>query len=225
MSIKAFFLEPTGEQRVYLRTYQDCMRSGQPCPGRSYHDARVLVGTRPEQKLGDGCIAALSKEDYPPEHWPVTCGCGYRFSDQAVRQVFTESLYRRSDSGEVCTLREAPEGAIWDAWWCCTPDRMGADGRCLVAKVPGGHEWMIDGRASNCDSPCRHCVRPYHQHSPKPDDCPGYEDARPHKCWVREGTPPLLTVGKNGITCGAGAGSILTPNWHGFLRNGIFCTA
>jgi hypothetical protein len=29
-----------------------------------------------------------------------------------------------------------------------------------------------------------------------------------------------LTVDKNGDTCAAGAGSILTPAWHGFLRNG-----
>lgn len=27
-------------------------------------------------------------------------------------------------------------------------------------------------------------------------------------------------VAKNGLTCAAGAGSIATPNWHGYLRHG-----
>ena len=50
-----------------------------------------------------------------------------------------------------------------------------------------------------------------------------YEDARPHKCWVRHGDPRtgIVTVDKNGVTCGAGAGSIATRGWHGFLREGM----
>jgi hypothetical protein len=46
-----------------------------------------------------------------------------------------------------------------------------------------------------------------------------------HRCWVRHGNPPMITVDKNGPTCGAGAGSILSGNWHGFLRNGELVTA
>jgi len=30
----------------------------------------------------------------------------------------------------------------------------------------------------------------------------------------------VFTVDKNGDACAAGAGSILTPTWHGFLQNG-----
>ena len=43
-----------------------------------------------------------------------------------------------------------------------------------------------------------------------------------HKCWVRHGRPEdgTLHVDKNGKTCAAGAGSILTSKWHGFLHNG-----
>jgi hypothetical protein len=37
---------------------------------------------------------------------------------------------------------------------------------------------------------------------------------------VRHGTPPDVTVDKNGLTCNAGGGSIQVPGWHGFLRNG-----
>jgi hypothetical protein len=57
---------------------------------------------------------------------------------------------------------------------------------------------MIDSRASNCTLP----------------------NDREHKCWIRHGTPPDLTVDKNGKTCAAGAGSIQLGNYHGFLRNG-----
>lgn len=59
---------------------------------------------------------------------------------------------------------------------------------------------MIDGRASNCTMP----------------------DDNVHKCWVRHGRPEdgTLHVDKNGNTCAAGAGSIATPNFHGFLHNG-----
>jgi hypothetical protein len=78
----------------------------------------------------------------------------------------------------------------------------GPDGKFLIAVCPGGHHWHIDGKASNCT---------------KPSD-------EVHKCWIRHGEPPNLTVDKNGDTCAAGAGSIQTPNWHGFLRNGVFTT-
>ena len=44
-----------------------------------------------------------------------------------------------------------------------------------------------------------------------------------HRCWVRHGRPEdgTLHVDKNGQTCAAGAGSIQTHNWHGFLHNGV----
>jgi hypothetical protein len=60
----------------------------------------------------------------------------------------------------------------------------------------------------------------YHSH--RHDMCAGYEDARPHKCWIRHGKAPLITVDKNGVTCGAGTGSIAAGDYHGFLRNGEF---
>jgi hypothetical protein len=53
-------------------------------------------------------------------------------------------------------------------------------------------------------------------------NCTDREDALKggHKCWVRHGDAPLITVDKNGKTCGAGGGSILSGSYHGFLRNG-----
>jgi hypothetical protein len=70
----------------------------------------------------------------------------------------------------------------------------------LMAVTPDGHWWDIDGRASNCSN---------------------RSDKR-HRCWVRHGEPPHITVDKAGLTCSAGAGSIQTDQWHGFLSNGVF---
>lgn len=74
------------------------------------------------------------------------------------------------------------------------------DGRHLMATCPNGDVWDIDGRASNCTMP----------------------EERTHRCWVRHGEPPDITVDKNGHTCSAGAGSIATGDYHGFLQNGSF---
>lgn len=75
----------------------------------------------------------------------------------------------------------------------------GADGRCLAVILPNGREWMIDAEASNCTR----------------------KGDRTHKCWVRHGEPPNITVGKDGETCDAGAGSIMAGDYHGFLRDGV----
>lgn len=64
-------------------------------------------------------------------------------------------------------------------------------------------EWDIDSRASNCTM----------------------REDNVHRCWVREGEPPIVTVGKRGRTCAAGAGSIAVTGFHGFLRNGQIVAA
>ncbi len=97
--------------------------------------------------------------------------------------------------GQRVLIREIPPGGMWRAdWW---PGKGPDDGAALMVQTPGG-EWMIDGQASNCD---------------RPND--------PHFCWVRHGVPPDVTVDKVGDTCGAGASSVLTGTYHGFLRAGF----
>lgn len=73
------------------------------------------------------------------------------------------------------------------------------EGPQLTVVCPNGAEWTIDSRASNC-------TLPY-----------DYE----HRCWVRHGDPPNVTVDKNGLTCAAGGGSIQAGDYHGFLQNGV----
>jgi len=82
-------------------------------------------------------------------------------------------------------------GKCFAGWTNC-------DGRHLHVVLPNGATWNIDGRASNCTLP----------------------NDTEHRCWVRHGEPPNITVDKAGHTCAAGAGSILSGDYHGFLRNG-----
>lgn len=85
----------------------------------------------------------------------------------------------------------------WGEW--CPGGWTNCDGQHLHAILPNGLGWDIDGRASNCTLP----------------------DDTTHRCWVRDGTPPNVTAGKAGHTCSAGAGSILSGDYHGFLRGGV----
>lgn len=159
--IVCFFLEPTEEATVRMRRFGrfgDC--------GRGYHDASVTIGTC-HFPLGN----ALNGEgtdivDRGDPRWPTTCErCGALFAEDHDRQLFKARLYRRSDTGELTTLREAPPGAMWFADWMRDAHRYnrGPDGHVLVVMTPAG-EWCVDGAANNG---------------------PG---------WTREGTPPNVTA-------------------------------
>lgn len=111
-------------------------------------------------------------------------------------------------------------GAVYEwsheSWGSCDWDNC--DGTHVTVILPTGDDWCPDRRASNCG---------------RPDD-------RTHRCWVRHGPLDRMTVDKNGDTCAAGAGSILTheskvtdldgtvhilrASWHGFLRDGVLTT-
>ena len=217
--IKCFFLVPSDKERVSLRRYSS---SDAKCPAnQSYHNAEFFIGDGPLQSA----IGMYAEQ--PPRNdarWPRKCqSCDYEFSLEDQFQIFRRTLYYRADTGALLTLNEAPAGAMWFADWMGERWR-GPDGHCLAVRVPRNHDWLVDGYASNCDSPCANCGRPRHScpniSAQGERDCPGYIDARPHKCWVRHGVPPEITADKNGITCGAGAGSIQTAEWHGYLRGG-----
>lgn len=192
--IKVFFIEPAGRQRASLRRYHDSQMRCE-ASGCGYHNAHVPIEDLPE---GDPSVSFRDAAEARAwdSRWPTHCACGYEFADTDHWQHFALTLYRRPDTGEEMTLRDAPVGACWDATW---DRRKGPDGRSLWVKTPGG-EWMIDGRASNCTMP----------------------DDKEHRCWVRHGRPEdgTLHVDKNGHTCAAGAGSIIAGSYHGFLHNG-----
>jgi hypothetical protein len=204
---------------VSLRRY----RNEGPCPlmpgEHSYHNASVLIGTQPAVRDAKGYLHADGNlSDYPQEHpaWPTTCGCGEPFTETDKWQVQRQGLYRRSDTGEVTTLQEAPAGAMWNAWWLPS-GYAGPDGQRLVVKCPGGGEWQIDGVANNCTIHPASGPRTVLPYDPDPAS-----DPNAHRCWIRHGEPPNITVDKAGHTCGAGGGSIQTCNYHGFLTGGVF---
>jgi hypothetical protein len=232
--LACFFLEPILSARRSLRRFTYSSDSGvAKCSTAWGHDASVVIDEVAIGRRADGIWDFLGTDSVEPfladPRWPERCRhCGFVFGSVGEFQVFLEPMYRRTDTGELFTLRAAPPGAIWNADWLAKYDEWrGPDGRSLVCRCPDGHDWTIDSRASNCDSPCATCRAPYHQHykTPAQVPCLKFVDSRPHKCWIRHGEPPALTVDKAGVTCGAGAGSIQTPKWHGFLRGGFLVVA
>lgn len=223
--IRCFLLTKTDQAEVSLRRYVYSSQAKCDASCMGYHNASVVIGRR--QVLPDDSHGDNHTRDDP--RWPTHCACGYAFQPHDEWQCNPHVLYRRGDTGELVTIRNAPVGALWFAGYFTGTDHCAVDGRALMVRLPGGHDWNVDGRARNCDSPCARCNRPYNAHASsrcdeamgfQPDGSNSYSDARPHKCWIRHGEPPDVNVDKAGVTCGAGAGSIMVPGYHGFLRNG-----
>jgi hypothetical protein len=202
--IKVFFIEPTGMIDRRLRRY--CEAS---CPVTGWiHNAEVPFDVVPEPVKG------LPWDEPQPSHddprWPKTCVCGYAFTPEDERHVLGDRIYRRIDTGQEMRLRDAPIGAMWYGDWRLKYGSgiAGPDGHVLYVRCPdpntpplNAHDWCVDDE-------CRNCTR---------------KGDRTHKCWCRHGDPRTgnVHVDKVGNTCSAGAGSILTDHWHGFLHNGF----
>lgn len=224
--IRCVFLEPSTRCEESLRRFT---MGADKCPATGgHHKAEAAIGRRRARASDASRVEQGGGDD---ARWPTHCACGYAFTAGDAWQRNTHRLYRPSDGGALVTLRDAPTGAMWWATWLeGNAAYTGRDGRALTVRCPGRHDWLVDARASNCDSPCTRCGKPYHAHAgglcnPKdgyPEDGSNhYSDTRPlHKCWCRHGEPPDVHVDKVGETCGAGAGSIAYPGWHGFLHHG-----
>lgn len=201
MSIRCVFyaLDRNADAR-WLRRYN---ADDKKCTGEmGYHNAQVRIEDgNPDYHLDErGRLRRVAIGDTHPHddvRWPTHCICGYEFQEKDRWQLFRDSLFRNTETGELIPQRELPVGAMWYAPWLDGAEYCGPDGHSLWVKTPGG-DWCIDSRASNCTLPNDH----------------------EHKCWIRHGTPPNITVDKNGKTCAAGAGSIMAGNYHGFLREG-----
>lgn len=237
---RTFWLEPlAGEYRHELRRYAigGASRCTANCLG--YHDASAVLGDVQRadkdavcydavEPTGDEWKADRVARDDP--RWPHTCAaCDYRFTDSDAWQVNLLPLYEArgqvEHDGQRFTLASAPAGAMWDAEWMRykIPNGpwTGPDGLTLTVRLPDGSDWIVDGEASNCTRT---------QYGPQEiEDADGVRRmhekvwlGRTHWCWVRHGDPRTgrVTVDKNGTTCNAGAGSIQSARWHGFLTDG-----
>lgn len=209
---KCFLTERTGKTRLHISA--QTLVSENPalaCSGRdgwSHHAARWLgiedeVQREDEHGIYYSAPAVDLNDDTLP--WPTHCDtCGYAFGSQGEfvsRGAGYEAIYRHAETGEEYqTWRDIPPGGIQMAPWL---DRFYTAqlGHCFNVKCPDGTWWCPDGMASNCSMP---------------DD---FKQVK-HHCWVIEGQLPNISVTKNGPTCAAGAGSIQTPGWHGFLIDG-----
>jgi len=190
-------IEELKKSRYSLRRYSE----GRGCGGRGYHDARssAIAETDDDPTKDYHCTNPPEKPAPEDPRWPTKCEhCEYVFTAEDHFQVFGSPLYKRADTGQVMTRDEAPAGAMWYADWYRNFYEPGPDGKWLCVKLPDGTDWCVDSEASNCTR----------------------KGDKTHHCWIREGTPPLVTAGKSGNTCSAGAGSIATPGYHGFLRSG-----
>ena len=77
------------------------------------------------------------------------------------------------------------------------------DDKHLMIVLPNNDLFDAHSRASNCAA----------------------KDERTHRCWIIHGEPPGITIDEAGDTCNCGAGSIVSGNWHGFIRDGKFVAA
>lgn len=214
--LKTRFIHEVGT-RAWLRVYWDDHKGEKPlntCPNSwghgkaGYHDARIFL--KDSDKLEDWDFAG-KVADYSRSQFPQKCDhCGaptpfdtppHTWNSDGIHltlQVFCKQVYNTA-SGD-----QEPGDLFFADWYhpeetdsCLYWDNC--KGPHLMCVLPNGHHWDIDSRASNCDM----------------------KNDRLHRCWVRTGEPPNVDVGKGGLTCGAGAGSIAVPGWHGFLRNGV----
>lgn len=194
---KCVFLTLSGKLQPSLRVY---FTGGGECPeikNYGYHQACLFL---PLIEGTDSIVSSCQRDalEYK-DKWPTTCKCEYLFDEEAERQYRAETLYFINGGPVLTTLHRAPVGAMWYSPWLeHEAHECGPDGKALVVKTPGG-DWHIDGVCSNCTKP----------------------NNKEHRCWVRHGVPPNITVDKNGNTCSAGAGSISIGKYHGFLRNGF----
>lgn len=165
--IRCFLIEPSDQADTWLRRYTDRPKA---CPKRSYgHDASLRI-ERIDYPLslkqnGEGRSPTDEERRHPA--WPTRCSAcdAYAFEDSDTWQVHIERLYRRTDTGELVRLNDAPPGSMYYADWYPASFRPHSpDGRSLVVVTPAG-PWVIDGRSSNGSFP-----------------------------WRRTGTPPEVTV-------------------------------
>lgn len=220
MGIRCFLVVPA-EKVLISRTRESAERCSRTVYGTHYARVEELHNLPVDRDAAE-LLAAT-----PP---PVACVCGYEFTEQDGRgRGAAVRFWARADDPEVewPSLAEVPPGGMWDAtWYHDSPQFCGPDGRCIVVKCPNGFDWMVDGRCSNCPEPCRDCGVAYVSHSAANSQaCRQYypRDDYAHKCWIRHGALPVITVDKNGgPTCAAGAGSIQAGDYHGHLLQGEF---
>lgn len=206
--IACFLIEPIEKVARILRV--DTMVKCPASPYDGYHTSRTYfdVVVAPVIYSNAADVGAEDLDDMlkadPSRPWPQFCEhCYMPLAEigESYRYVDRFRIWRNAETGTNYEApHKAPAGAMYRATWLTEHCTSQDDGAPLIVNTPGG-AWLVDDQASNCTMP---------------------DDRRQerHHCWVRHGVPPLITVDKAGVTCGAGAGSIQCGNYHGFLQQG-----
>ena len=222
------------EKWVWDNATKQRIRRDPPCPVNSWgHDADKLVATCVLRTKSWRTVLAewLPPDDRKQSHrygwnhgygtntgmmrdkawfavhkrlWPTRCGCGYRFKAEDEWSIDFNDIWIREDDWSVLGSRphKFPPGAMYWAPWMDDHYKPQLE-HCLCVILPDGTAWIIDSQATNCTMADDHRQERHH-------------------CWVLSGgPPPNVTAGKGGVTCSAGAGSIQSGGYHGFLQNGV----
>lgn len=167
--------------------------------GRDFHHASIEIARLPIEMREIPEEYDLPEKDDPI--WQMACkSCSRPLPrDKFNRSLGSRLLYNTAsgqpEPGDIYVIDYgcAERQKCFYGWTNC-------DGRHHIAILPNGSHWDIDSRASNCTK----------------------RNDTTHRCWVKHGVPPNLHVDKQGLTCQAGAGSIVAGGWHGFLHHGQF---
>ncbi len=149
--IKCFWIEPTDQVMRSLRRFTYTEK--RVCPAGGNHEASQEIGQCgasecPKLYEGNPVHGDLWPHDDPM--WPKNCRkCGEAFQEDDEWQFRPDTLYRRTDTGEVFTAHNAPPGAMRHAEWMSHFDHYNLDDIILECKLPGGTWWCVDGRANN----------------------------------------------------------------------------
>jgi hypothetical protein len=188
------------------RTIEDVESKVYECPLKwGYHNAEVLIDEVPYRLVDsdDGCRkheefdGAQRVEQFNGDpRWPAKCECGYEFTPGDDWQVFTSTIYVRTDTNERITLRSAGPGAMWNADWLRTLSvgtHRPSDGIALMVRTPAG-DWFVDGKAKNG---------------------PGWDRTGDPKA-----NPPTVSAYPS-----IGVGTAPNYDYHGWLRGGMLVPA
>jgi hypothetical protein len=166
-----YLIEATGRGKLSLRRFGYGQSSGaqrrHACPEKEPWESGYRPGCDAStgyleeiayEPNEDGCWPALAEPSHRDRRWPSVCeSCGQPFRHHEVWQANGEPIYRVTavvagaalEVGDEVPLRDAPAGAMWIAKWLPEWSR-GFDGRGLIVRLPDGHDWRVDGEATNC---------------------------------------------------------------------------
>lgn len=208
-TIRCFLVNQTGEGYESIVITED----GKCVGDFNYHRSEVVITRYYLDESGKYPDVWATHDERRAAVIPYCTRCGnHEFSEQSLDKVSGSKgrVWERADTGERAdNLNDFGPGAMWEVTWYKNSEtglfwhpgfeNKQFDHAPLCVRTPGG-DWVIDSRCNNCSLP----------------------DDLDHKCWPRAGSAPKITVSKTlGPTCSTGGGSVITGNYHGFLRDGF----